>query len=82
MSKSRQHYERSAGEQDTPNEETGRIIAESRAKYLAYKRVTLPPKVTKELDEVLDELAEMLWFNERMSRCKKREIEHLKYIAK
>ena len=68
--------------QDVPDEKIGKMIAESKAKYLAFKQCTYDPNLVESIEKLLDEVADVFWFNEKMKRCKKRELEHLKYLTK
>lgn len=66
---------------DTPNEKTGKMIAESRAKFLAYKRVAMDKDCIKMCEEDLDRMSDYLMYQYKVHRCKRRELEHLKEIT-
>lgn len=67
--------------QDTPNERTGRIIAESRAKLLAYKKVACSQSLLRDYENTIDSMAEYVLFQYKMARCRHREIDHLKILT-
>ena len=68
--------------QDVPDERIGRHIAESRAKLLAYKKVSYNPITIRFYENVIDNLAELVMFQYKISRCRKREIDHLRDLTK
>lgn len=68
-------------DQDVPNERIGRNIAESRAKYLAYKRVAISPDCLEDCETDVDRRSEYLMYQYKIQRCKKRELDHLKTLT-
>ena len=68
--------------QDIPDERTGRIIAESRAKLIAFKRVSCSKVMIMTYESKLDQISEFLMFQYKMKRCRERESDHLKKIIK
>jgi hypothetical protein len=67
---------------DIPNEKIGRMVAESRAKFLAYKKVAMDKDCIKMCEEELDRMSDYLMYQYKVHKCKKRELEHLKKLTK
>lgn len=68
--------------QDRQDERTGRIIAESRAKLFAFKKVSCNQELIEDYERALDNVSEFLMFQYKMKRCRERESDHLKEIIK
>lgn len=68
---------------DTPNAEFGAKLADSRAKFLAYKKICnrYPEFSLEELAELVNTAMEILDFQATMQYLKKKEAAHIKQLC-